>query len=95
MREEKVIVGNWVRFKEQKKVLTGFVVDKQDDFAHVVVPSIRTTFSVPYHLLHDYEKTKFTVQQVNEMIDLALSIRDFDWVKKLSKKKEILENGNE
>ena len=94
MREDQVILGNWVRFTtigEEKKVLTGFVVDKKGDAADVAVPSLRATFfSVPFHLLHDHEKTQFTVQQINDMIDIALSIRDFDWVKNLSEMKEVL-----
>jgi hypothetical protein len=90
MRPIQVYVGQWVRFKNGRKEYTGFVIKKNFDDARVAVPSLRKTLSVPYVLMKDFESIEYTSEGIDGLIDAALVVRDFDYVKELQTRKGAL-----
>jgi hypothetical protein len=90
MRSNNVYEGQWVRFKNGRKEYTGFVFKRNAEDARVAVPALRKTLTVPYVLMEDFETIKFTFNQIDAMIDVALDARDFDWVRELSEMKGAL-----
>lgn len=85
--------GQWVRFQaEDKKEFTGFIIGfNNDNSARVAVPSIRKTLTVPFILLHDHESVRFQADDIDSMIDVALSTRDFEWMEELVTMKNMLQ----
>lgn len=94
MRSFEIQVGKWVKFKEGNKEFTGFVIATKpsEGEARVAVPSIRKTKSVPYYAITDFDEPVMSSEQIDAMIDVALDIRDFDWVKELLEQKGALKN---
>ena len=77
--------GQWVRFltTDTKHQFEGFIRHKRDEYARVAIPSIQATRSIPYPNLIDNENVKQDESDIDELIEIALSVKDEKWFQEL------------
>lgn len=92
MKVENIKVGGWVSFRIGKDVHIGFItkIIRFDSKAQVAVPKISKTFTVNFRNLNDRESVNIRKEDIENLIDVALDARDFDWVKELSEQKAVI-----
>lgn len=74
-----------------KRKRKGFVVAKGFEGIHVAFPTIRKTRVIQSVDLRNYEDVKFSLQDIDGIIDFALDTHDEDWFDKLVEMKSLLQ----